>query len=161
MRCLVVYYSLSGITRRLAEQAARQLGADIVEVRTPHYRASPFGAIRAAMDSWRDRLPPIDASGPSPEAYAYVLVLAPVWAGRAATPIRAYLARNSGKFKRAGFVLTCGNWCPARAFEQMQTLSGIAPEATLVLRAPDVKDPTGLPPTLATLVLALAQSQAA
>ena len=52
MRSLVVYYSLSGITRSVAERAARQLDADIAEVRSARYESGGFRLLRAAIDSW-------------------------------------------------------------------------------------------------------------
>ena len=127
MRCLVVYHSRSGNTRKVAERAARDLGADAVEIRAARYGLGIFGFLRAAFDSWRGRLPVIEVSGGAPEHYDFVLLMAPVWAGHAATPMRAYLAQNRGRLKRAAFLLTCGGWCPPRAFEEMSNISGIKP----------------------------------
>ena len=59
-----------------------------------------------------------------------MLLMSPVWAGHAATPMRAYLAQNRGKFKRAAFLLTCAGSCPPRAFEEMTALSW-APTSSL------------------------------
>ena len=112
MRSLVVYYSFTGNTRMVAERAARDLDADTAEVRAPRYESGGFRFLRAAFDSWRGRLPAINVSGRRPEEYDFVLIMAPVWAGHAATPMRAYLAQNRGKFKRAAFLLTCGAQCP-------------------------------------------------
>jgi hypothetical protein len=150
MRPLIVYYSLSGNTQKIAERAAQDLGADMVEVRAARYDSGGFRFLRAAFDSWRGRLPAIEVSGGSPEHYDFVLLMSPVWAGHAATPIRAYLAQNRGRFKHAAFVLTCGGWCPPRAFDEMAALSGLEPEATFTLREQEIKASAGLPPAVAS-----------
>jgi flavodoxin len=161
MRCLIVYYSLTGTTRKLAEYASKELGADLAEVRAPRYRPGLFVFYRGSSDSWRGRLPSIEVSGQPPEGYDFVLLMAPVWAGHASPPIRAYLAKNRGKFKRAGLVLTCGNRCPASAFDEMAALSGIKPEIALTLREREIKSSAYMPPALASFLTSLKPRQAA
>lgn len=152
MRSLVVYHSHSGNTRRAAERVAQDLGADVIEVRSTRYGAGAISYIRAAFDSWRGRLPDIEAVGGSPEQYDFVMLMGPVWAGHASTPLRAYLARNRSKFKRAAFVLTCGGWCQPTAFEEMGTLSGVNPEMTFALREQEIKGESVLPPALSSFL---------
>jgi flavodoxin len=161
MPSLVVYYSLSGITRRVAERAARQLDADIAEVRSARYESGGLRLLRAAIDSWRGRVPTIEVSGPPPDEYDFVLLMSPVWAGHAATPMRAYLAQKRGKLKRAAFLLTCGGSCPPRAFEEMTALAGLQPERTFTLLDREIKGGAGLPPALTTFLTSLKLSKVA
>ncbi|MFZ1990754.1 MAG: hypothetical protein WAW96_13415 [Alphaproteobacteria bacterium] len=139
MKCLVVFYSLSGKTKALAERAAQLLGAELAEIRSSKYGRGFFGFFRAAIDGAKGRLPPIEFSGPSPDLYDFVLLLAPVWAGHAATPMRAYLTQHRGKLKRAAFVLTCGGHCPPAAFDELAAIAGVKSQAQFVLRDKDRK----------------------
>jgi menaquinone-dependent protoporphyrinogen IX oxidase len=161
MRNLVVYYSFTGNTRVVAERAARELDADTAEVRAPRYESGGFRFLRAAFDSWRGRLPAIEVNGGRLEEYDVVLLMAPVWAGHAATPMRAYLAQNRGKLKRAAFLLTCAGSCPPRAFQEMSSLAGLEPEATCTLLDREIKDSAGLPSTLASFLASLKLGKAA
>jgi flavodoxin len=161
MRSLIVYFSLAGNTRTVAERAARDLDAGIAEVHAARYEAGAFRILRAAFDGWRGRLPPIEAGGAHPEGYDFVLVMAPVWAGHAATPIRAYLAQNRGRFKRVAFLLTCGGNCPPRAFEEMAAHAGLEPEATFTLRDQEIKAGTELPAALASFLASVRLDTAA
>ena len=161
MTNLVVYYSLSGTTRKLAEHAAADLGADLLEIRAPQYRPGFMGFLRAGFDSWRGRLPKIEISGGAPDRYDLVLLMAPLWAGHAATPMRAYLALNRGKFKRAAFVLSYGGKCPPRAFAEMAEVSGANPEAALALREKDSKAGDYRPAALATFLRSAGLKKAA
>jgi len=161
MRCLVVYYSLSGTTRRVAEEAARALAADIVEVRAERYAVGRFRVLRAAFDAWRASLPTIDAGGRPVDEYDFVMLLSPVWVGRAATPMRAYLAQNRGKLRRTAFLLTCRGQCPPRAFEEMTSLSGVKPEKTFVLREHEIKGKPELPGPLVSFLTSIRQREAA
>lgn len=145
MRSLVVYHSHTGTTRKLAEAAARDLGADIVEVRASRYRRGIASYMRAAYDSVMGRLPEIDAGNIKPDSYDLVLLLAPLWAGRASTPMRAYLTQHRGKMRRAAFVLTCGGNVPPKAFEQMAAIADLTPERTFSMREKDLKAREQLP----------------
>ena len=155
MRYLVAYYSLTGTTRRLAERTSQELGADITEVTASRYRPGAVVFLRGVFDSWFGRLPPIEVRGPPTESYDFVLIMAPVWAGHASTPIRAYVAKNRGKFKRAGFVLTCGNWCLNSAFDEITDLSGVKPEFAATLRERLLRMSAYMPPTLASFLTSL------
>lgn len=161
MRSLVVYHSRSGNTRKIAEQVARELAADVVPIRSALYGPGAFNYLQAGYDSWRGRMPEIEVNGPSPQQYDFVMLMGPVWAGHASTPLRAYLTGNHSKFKRAAFALTCGGWCPPGAFEEMERLSGVKPDATFVLRERDIKGATALPSALASFLMSTKLRQAA
>ena len=161
MRGLVVYYSLGGNSRRVAERAARELDADTAEVRAPRYEAGAFRILRAAFDSWRGRLPAIEVIGPRPDGYDFVFLMSPVWAGHAATPMRAYLAQNPGKLKRTAFLLTCGGSCPPRAFEEMAALTGFQPERSFTVLDREIQGSAGLPPAVASFLTLIKRREAA
>jgi flavodoxin len=161
MRGLIVYYSLAGNTRKVAQRAAQDLDAEIAEVHAPRYESGALRILRAAFDGWRGRLPAIEMNGGHPEEYDFVLVMGPVWAGHAATPIRAYLAQNRGRFKRVAFLLTCGGNCPSRAFEEMAAHAGLEPEATFVLRDREINASMELPPALASFLASIKLSKVA
>ena len=57
MKTLVVYYSLTGNTRLIAEAAARELGAEIEELRELKRRAGIKGFVCGGRDSLRKKSP--------------------------------------------------------------------------------------------------------
>lgn len=148
MRSLVVYFSRTGTTRKVAELAARALDANLVELHTPHYGLGVLNYLRAAYDSINGRLPRIEHDRLNAESYDFVLLLSPVWAGHAATPLRAYAAKTPG-IKRAAAVLCCGGVAPPRAFDEVAGLAGIKLERSFVLRQAAVQRSPSLPDDLA------------
>ncbi|HXZ67134.1 MAG TPA: hypothetical protein VEH07_00945 [Alphaproteobacteria bacterium] len=161
MKCLAVFYSLSGKTKALAEHAAQLLSAELAEIHCNKYGRGFFSFFRAAIDSSKGKLPPIEVSGPSPDRYDFVLLLAPVWAGHAATPLRAYLNQCRGQLKRAAFVLTCGGSCPPSAFDELAAIVGVKPQAQLILRDKDRKGGSYVSPELDKFLSPLKAQQAA
>mgnify|MGYP002622819972 CR=1 FL=1 len=160
MRYLVVYYSLSGTTRKVAELAAKALGAELFEVRTPWYRRSPMGYLHAGFDSAFGRLPEIEA-GDVGEGYDCVLVFSPVWMGHASTPMRAFLQRQRGKLRNVAFVLVCGGSARQKAYDELAKNAGVTPADTCTLRQYEIESTHLMPPALARLVDSLKSRQAA
>jgi hypothetical protein len=138
MKTLVVYYTLSGRTRAVARALAQQLGADIEEIRCARYRPGFWVYVKGSYDSATGRLPLIDKPERDPSHYDVVVVGGPIWAGHAATPVRAYLRQQAGRLSKVAFVLTHRGSPPDKALQEMQALARVASGDTLVVREADV-----------------------
>ncbi len=140
MNALVVYYSLSGITRTVATAIANELGADLEEIRCKRYLPGFFGSLRAAYDSWKGDLPAIEPLSCSPTRYALVVICSPIWVFHPATPVRSFLRDESAKLPDVAFLLTHRESAARQALGEMEQLCGRSPNATLVVREVDVKN---------------------
>ncbi len=137
-RTLVVYYSRTGTTRKVGQEVAKALEAELEEItdRTP--RAGVLGYLRAGRDSLLRRGADIEPPGHDPSHYDLVVVGTPVWAFSMACGVRTYLIRQKDKLPEVAFFLTTGGSGVKRTFRHMAALCGKEPVATLGLRMDDV-----------------------
>ncbi len=133
MKTLVVFYSLTGATKKVARELARVLKADLHEIESTKSYEGFWGFFRGGRDSWRDHLAPVEAGGVSPGDYDLVVLGGPVWAGRAAPPLRRYIQDHKGEFKQVGLFLTEGGSPPKKAFDQLESMVGKRPVATMTV----------------------------
>lgn len=160
MRALVVFYSLSGNSRAVGEASAEALAADVEEIRCNRYRVRILDALKAAYDGWAGKLPEISAPQRSPSSYDLVVVGGPMWAWHAATPVRAYLRGQSGRFRNVAFFLTHGGSSPDKAFAEMEALADATPQAVIAIREADVKA-RRVVPAISAFLSTLRQDKAA
>jgi len=144
-RFLIVYYSRSGTTRKVAEALAAALSCDIEEIVEPRGRAGPFGAMRSALEAILRRPAPIAATKLNPLSYDLVIVGTPVWAWSVSSPVRAFLAANKSRLPDVAFFCSLGNSGHESAFAQMRSLAGKTPRAKGVFVERDVKAGTFAP----------------
>ena len=139
MKTLIVYYSLSGTTQIVATALASEIGADLEQLQCNRYAPGVLGYIRAATDSWKGMLPAIATISRELPRYDLVVVAGPIWAFRAAAPIRAFVAAQREKLPRVAFLLTHGGSAAEQSLQELEAMLGHSPVATLVVREVDVK----------------------
>jgi len=138
-RTLVVYYSRSGHTRRIAEEVAAALGADLEEIREPGDRSGLFGYARCALEALFGASAEIGAPRRDPSGYEQVVVGTPVWYAAVSTPVRTYLWVERPRLPRVAFFLTHGGFGRERVLGQMSALAGQRPVAELALRLREIE----------------------
>eukprot|EP01037_Dinobryon_pediforme_P020504 gene20504-21146_t len=138
-RVLVVYFSRTGNTHRIAEALAGKLNAEIDEVTETRDRSALGGYVGAIIDVLFKRPADILPARHDPANFDLVVIGTPVWASSVSMPIRAYLAAFKDRLPAIGFFLTLGGSGAKSTFAQMQALAGKPPLATCALTERDVK----------------------
>ncbi len=109
MSDLVVYYSLSGKAKLVAEWLAEALGADTAEiVETEPRDFEARGIFRCLFDSFLRRKPAIRPMAKAAAAYDRVILTCPVWAARIAGPARTWLYQEGKDARVLGLALQSG-----------------------------------------------------
>lgn len=93
MKTLVVYYSRTGTTRKVAEKIASILGSDIGEIVDLKNRKGFFGFLSAGYSAYARKLTEIKAPDNDPSAYDLIVVGTPIWAGNITPAVRTYVSR--------------------------------------------------------------------
>lgn len=138
MKTLVVYYSRTGYTKKVAEGLTKLLDCDSEEIFDMIDRKGIIGYIRAGRDSIKKNSTKIKKIKHDPTEYDLVLVGGPIWGWNIAPALRAYLINNKNKIKKLGYFYTGGNYCP-KTIPIVEEVSGIKTIGTLELKMLDVK----------------------
>jgi flavodoxin len=132
MRTLVVYFSRSGTTEKVAGEIARALGADIERITDREDRSGFGGYMRSGRQALKDVLVGIDEPRKDPGNYDLVVVGTPVWAYKMCSPVRAYLTRYASRIKEAAFFCTADRK-EERTLEDMARLAGRQSRASMTV----------------------------
>jgi len=106
MKTLVVYYSRSGHTRRVAEMIARKIGADLQELVDRRARGGLVGWLRSGRDAVKENETELSPLDHRPEDYDLVAVGTPVWASHPAPAVRTFLRSYDLSGKRVALFCT-------------------------------------------------------
>ena len=143
-KVLVVYYTRTGNTKKVAEEIASRLGADIEEIVDAADRKGLLGYLRSLFDAMVARPVEIRETR-DPFPYDVVVVGTPVWVSSISAPVREYLSQKAGAIRHAAFFLTLGGSGAKSVFRQMEELCGTAPVALLSVREIDLEPGRGVP----------------
>jgi flavodoxin len=139
-KILVVYYSRTGHTRRVAEEIAATLRADLEEIVDPENRLGLLGYLRSGGQAFFGQEADIREPLKDPAGYDLVIVGTPVWNWSLSAPVRAYLTRRQQRLARpaVAFFLTEGGSGEQRVFGQMEELLGKAPLEVMAVREAEI-----------------------
>jgi flavodoxin len=124
---LVVCYSRSGSTLRIATQLAELLAADLEQIAEYGSRQGTAGYVRSALEAAAKGLPTIDARR-DPRDYASVVVGTPVWVGTMCSPVRSYLFQYGRELRNPAFFAVMGGRGAEATVREMSLLCR-APQA--------------------------------
>ena len=141
MKSLIAYYSRTNITKKLAEDMAEKLGADIEKITTTENYDGKIGYARAGKHAISEKIVEIGEQKYDPEDYNVIYLGTPVWVGKSSTPLISYIKNNEGKFSEVRFFATAGSRGFETTFEQLEEYAK-APQKTLALTTKEVKKQT-------------------
>ena len=139
MKSLIAYYSRTNTTKKLAEEIAGKVDADIEEIIPKVNYQGKIGYARGGKDAIREKIIDLEPLKYNPQDYDVVYLGTPVWAGKASTPLISYIKQNEGKFSNVKFFVTAGGSGQDSTLKQMEKFVSIKPLSTLELTTKEVK----------------------
>lgn len=136
---LLVCYSYTGTTRRLAGLLASHHGWPLGQVRDTHPRSGTLGCV---LDSLLRREPLVTYEGPDPAGFRTVVLMAPIWMYRLASPMRSFVHVHKQDLRRVAVVCTQGAGGASNAVAEIARIIGHAPVATASFLQREVDDGT-------------------
>jgi hypothetical protein len=104
-KVLLVVYSMTGTSRRLAEALAATQQWTLAEIRDAKPGRTPW---RCILDSLLGRRPAIRYDGPDPRGFDAVVLVSPIWTGRLAGPMRSFVTQHAAALPRTAVVSVMG-----------------------------------------------------
>lgn len=136
---LVVYYSLTGNTKEVAELIATKLDAFVEPIKDSGKRSGILGYIRSGYEGMTGKRAMIKKPEKHPDQFDLVIVGSPIWAGGMASPVRSYLANHPLKSARLVVFCTSDGTDHAKVLKDMAALAGQEPVATLGLSSTELE----------------------
>ncbi|HJK99554.1 MAG TPA: hypothetical protein RMF84_20165 [Polyangiaceae bacterium LLY-WYZ-14_1] len=138
-RSLVVYSSLWGANRRVAEAVAEELGADLDEIQDLEPRGV-LGICRGVLEALARGLPTVRFRR-DPRDYDLIVLGGPVWGRSICSPLRSYLHQQRGRLPaRVGcFCTYAGVGGGERAVAEMRALAEAPAAPGFVVHERDVR----------------------
>ena len=134
---LVVYYSHTGNTERIANLISKYLDCDIEKIEDMKKRSGPMGYVLAGRDGLLKKLTNIGNIKNDPSSYKTIIIGTPVWVS--VTPaVRTYLSLYGNKIKNAAFFCTMEGSGGKKAFQDMEVVYGKKPISTLEIKLNEI-----------------------
>jgi flavodoxin len=138
-KALIIFYSKTGNTRRIAKAIAALSNWPTAEIRDLSSRRGAWGNLRCVIESIFGIKPRIEFDAPVLSSFDLIIIGTPVWAGHIASPIRSFLAMHQQSLPRVAFFCTCGSTQPGTVFDQLSEASGKTPISTMAISDNDLK----------------------
>ncbi len=123
MKALVVYYTLSGNSRFVAETIASELGADLEEVIDLKKRQGKLAFLSNGRDAGQGKETEIAPIKQNPADYDLVIIGGPIWNKSPTPAIRTYLGKTDLSGKKVGIFLSDSGFGLSDALKKTRALT--------------------------------------
>ncbi len=137
-KTLVVFYSRTGTTKKVAEMITSKLNADTEEIISIKNRSGIWGYLVSGREAMKEIPAEIQPTQKNPAEYDTVIVGTPIWGGKMSSPVRAYLINHKNEFKKIALFCTAGGSTGEKALKTMKDICSKETAAFLVLKTKEV-----------------------
>jgi flavodoxin len=106
MKILLVFYSRTGRTKKIAEEINRSLNGDIEEIFDSKNRNGFIGWLSSGRDAGTKSITKIRNVKKDPSKYDIIVIGSPTWNGTISTPIRTYITEFKEKLRNVALFST-------------------------------------------------------
>ena len=145
MKILIVYYTRTSTTRKVAETIQMELahkGAQVDSERIVDMtsRTGGIGYLKGGRDVIFKRTTRIEPAKHNPADYDLIIMGTPVWVGTMAPAIKVYLSQFQQHMKEVAFFTTQGGTKRQRVFDDLKVAVKKEPVAELMLTTLEVRN---------------------
>jgi hypothetical protein len=137
---LVIVYSCTGTSRRVADLLCGQQGWPMAEIADAHPRSGAMGNWRCMLDSFFRRQPAISYDGPPPCDFDAVVLVSPIWMLQLAGPMRSFVARQRDRLPDVAVLSVMGGQGAPNAAAEIERLLARAPILSSAVTMREVDD---------------------
>ncbi|MGN0177369.1 MAG: flavodoxin family protein [Methanobrevibacter sp.] len=141
MKTLLVYYSRTGMTKKIAKMIQSKINCDIEEITDNNKYSGKLGFLKGGMNASMGRTSKINSITKNPSDYDLIIIGTPVWASNIATPIYTYLMKYNKEFKKIASFCTCMSNGYEKTLENISKLTGKKQISTMFLTSEDIGNP--------------------
>lgn len=123
MKTLVVYYSRTGRTKKIAEYIQSALDSEIEEIQDVKNRNGVLGWLSAGRDAGSKSLTSLEEMDKMPVDYNVVILGSPTWNNSLSSPVRTYIEKFNEDLRHVACFST-GDGEDPDAVDEMEALLG-------------------------------------
>jgi flavodoxin len=138
MKHLILFYSRTGTTKKVAQELAAKTGWEICEIFDTKDRSGAIGYLTAGRDATTKKLTTLKPIEKNIADFDTIVIGTPVWGWIVSTPIRTFLEQNKQQLKNVAFYCTMGGSGDVRTFQEMEHICEVKPKTVLALTTKEV-----------------------
>lgn len=138
MKILVVYYTRTNTTRKIAEELARKIGADIREIIDLKDRGGAKGYVFGGRDAMLKKETKIKEIDIDAAVYDMIILGTPVWVGTMSPALRTFVLKYKSQIKKAAIFTTQGADRRQRIFNDIEELVNQKPVGEIYFTTKEV-----------------------
>jgi len=140
MKNLVVFYSRTGNTKKIAEMIAKSLNSDLDEIIDTKKRFGFFRFLKAGYEATMKKMTEINGIEKDPSDYELLILGSPIWNKRMTPAIRTYITRFKENLNKIAIFCSAGGRGMEKMLESIAELCDKKPLAMMAFLDKDFEE---------------------